>query len=162
MKKNFGYMVKQLRCLPKEEWEEAGKAVLEHYFENHEHCGEWCKRRHMSKDQLEADRKRTGKYYRCKDRDAGVYSVLKAILDPFIKVDRLEEIAHGHDTQINESLNNTISWYAPKNKTFCGSRSLQGRVYLAVRISIVGYKQFVKGILTRMGIEATEGIRRHL
>ena len=162
IKKNFGYMVKQLRKLPKEDWESAGKAVLEHYFENHEFCGCWCKRKEMSQEQLEADRKKSGKYYRCKERDAKVYTVLKGILDPFTTIGRLEEIAHGGDTQMNESLNNTISWYAPKNKTFSGSKSLRARVYLAVGIVLVGYKEYISELLAKIGIEATSGVKQHL
>ena len=162
IKKNFGYMVKQLWSLPKTEWLNAANAILEHHFENHSLCGSWCKRRHMTKQQLEEDCKSTGKYYRCKEKDSAIYLLLKDILSSFILISRLEDIAHGCDTQINESLNGIIAWYAPKNKTFSGSRSLQGRVFLAVGIVLVGYKSFIEQLLCRLGIEATEGTVRHL
>ena len=162
IKKNFGYMVKQLRSIPKEEWEKAARAVLEHYFENHSFCGSWCKRRNMTKEELEDNRKEKGKFYRCKERDAVVYDTLKSILDPFITLSRLEEIAHGCDTQANESLNGIIAWFAPKNKTFAGSRSLKARVYLAVGINLVGYKVFLTRLLRRLGIRITKGTKRHL
>lgn len=162
LKKNFGYMSKQMRTAPRSEWLDAGVAALEHYFENHNHCGDWCKRRSMSETELEVDRKDSGKYYRCKQRDSKVYAALKGIIAPFITLERLQEIAHGHDTQINESLNNTISWLAPKNKTFCGSRSLPGRVHLAIGIQIAGYERFMFGLLERLGISVTPGVRKHV
>ena len=73
---------------------------------------------------------------------------------------RLEEIVHGCDTQINESLNGVIAWFAPKNKSFSGSRSLQARVYLAIGIVLVGYKTFLQRLLDSMGINVT-AIDRH-
>jgi hypothetical protein len=34
----FGYMIRSLHKRPKSEWENAGKAVVEHHFNNHEFC----------------------------------------------------------------------------------------------------------------------------
>jgi hypothetical protein len=87
IKKNFAYMVRQLSGLDESKWEDAGKAVIEHYFKNHIHCGDWCNRKKMSLEELEGNRKATGKYYRCKQREPEVYKELKAILDPFITKD---------------------------------------------------------------------------
>jgi hypothetical protein len=43
--RNFGYMVKQLKGVPEHEWTSRGRAILEHHFENHEFCGDWCSRK---------------------------------------------------------------------------------------------------------------------
>jgi hypothetical protein len=37
--RNFGYMVKQLKSVPEDQWVGRAKAVLEHHFENHEGGG---------------------------------------------------------------------------------------------------------------------------
>ena len=44
--KNFAYMVRTLRDRPLHEYEDAAKAVLDHHFDCHEYCGDWCKRTH--------------------------------------------------------------------------------------------------------------------
>jgi hypothetical protein len=43
IQRNFAYMIKQLKDVPEGEWVTRGLAVLEHHFENHEHCGSWCR-----------------------------------------------------------------------------------------------------------------------
>jgi hypothetical protein len=162
LQRNFGYMVKQLKESPESEWLDRGKAVLEHHFENHVHCGSWCRRKQLSVTKLEEDCRKPGKYYRCKVRDAVVYSVLKSIVDKYVVLDRLKEVAHGFSTQKNESTNNTVAWFAQKNKSLSGSVSLSNRIYLAVGIASVGYEPYVSELLSRMGIEMTEGMSKHL
>jgi hypothetical protein len=51
---------------------------------------------------------------------------------------------------------------APKNKTYCGSKSLQGRVYLAVGIQMVGFKTYLTQLMMRLGIEMTPGTEKFL
>jgi len=162
MGKNFGYVVKQLPGLDKSKWVDAEKAVLEHHFENHEYCGDWCPRKSMTLPELQQDRTKTGRYYRCKERDNEVYDLMKMVMDKYVSLERLDEVGHGLDTQINESLNNTISWFAPKNKTYCGTMSLAGRIHLAIGVILMGYKTYVVELLARLGIDATPGIRKHL
>ena len=45
LKLYWGFMVKQNRTKTLEEFELAALAPLEHLFDNHKHCGEWCKRK---------------------------------------------------------------------------------------------------------------------
>ena len=40
--KNYAYMIRQLPHLSKELWLLAAKAVLDHHFEIHSGCGDWC------------------------------------------------------------------------------------------------------------------------
>jgi hypothetical protein len=56
----FGYMARGLRRHPEEEWTDAGKAVIEHHFDNHSHCGAWCKRKRMT----EEEKLTKARYYR--------------------------------------------------------------------------------------------------
>jgi hypothetical protein len=146
---NFNYMVKQLKDAPESEWVNRGIAVLEHHFENHVYCdGSWCARKSKSAKQLEAERRQPGRYYRCKERDSEKYKLLKLIVDKYITIKKLKEVAHGYSTQQNESLNNQIAWLAQKNKTLSGSCSLSNRVHLALGITSIGYKPFVTELLT--------------
>jgi hypothetical protein len=88
------------------------------------------------------------RYYRCKMKDAKLYQVLKTIFDHFVSLDRLQEVAHGMDTQVNESFNNTASWFAPKNKVYCGTMSLTNRIGMAIGINslgLLGYFQRLTG-----------------
>jgi hypothetical protein len=88
--RNFGYMVKQLKDVPEEEWCERGRAILEHHFENHQYCGEWCSRRNKTVSELQTERTSSGKYFHCKERDAAQYKVLKAIMDKYITIKKLK------------------------------------------------------------------------
>jgi hypothetical protein len=135
--KNYGYMIRSLKRL-QEEYLDAGKAVIEHHFDNHQYCGAWCPRKRLTKGQLEA----TERYYRCKTRDAKLYVALNNIVSRFITIERLREVAHSMDTQYNESINNTISWLAPKNKCYGGSQSLRNRISIAVGIVRLGLNKY--------------------
>ena len=57
------------------------------------------------------------------------------------------------DTQVNESFNNTVSWFAPKNKVYCGSRSLANRIALAIGINSIGFVAFFTRLYAKLGIE---------
>jgi hypothetical protein len=46
--KNFGYMIRTLKTMEESEYVNAASAVIEHHFDNHEHCGQWCRRRTMT------------------------------------------------------------------------------------------------------------------
>jgi hypothetical protein len=109
--KNMGYMIKSLQTLPEDKWHSSGMAVLEHHFDNHVFCGPWCRRKHLSILQ----RQSSDRYYRNKEKDAALYEELNRLIQRFISVDKLKEVAHGMDTNVNESINNTISYFAPKN-----------------------------------------------
>jgi hypothetical protein len=70
----------------------------------------------------------------------------------FITLERLIEIAHEMDTQVNESFNNTVSWLAPKNKVYCGSHSLTNRVSLTLGINLLGFDGYFKLLFKKMSI----------
>jgi hypothetical protein len=126
--KNFGYMARSLNRGEEELYCNKAKAVLEHHFDEHAYCGEWCRR----KDESTESRRTSGKYYRCKIESKELYDILDEKLSRFVTKERLIEIAHGMDTNINESFNNTATWFAPKNKVYCGSVSLSVRLSFAV------------------------------
>jgi hypothetical protein len=65
LEKNFGYMARTVRNRSEEEFEAAGKAVIEQHFDNHEYCEAWC----IRKRQTEQQRLATDRYYRKKTGD---------------------------------------------------------------------------------------------
>jgi hypothetical protein len=145
---SFGYMIRGLKRKPKEEWNDAAKAVVEHHFDDHTYCGPWCPRKNMTQQQLQ----QSARYYRCKTKNEELYKALLKIVGRFITPERLEEIGHGLDTQINESFNNTASWFAPKNKVYCGSQSLKNRLGMAIGISSIGLHPYFIRLFHSLGI----------
>jgi predicted small secreted protein len=156
--KNFGYMIRTLKNLDVSEYCKAGAAVLEHHFDNHEHCGPWCRRKTMTTAQLES----STRYYRCKTADAKLYKILADKINRFTTLERLQEVAHGMDTQVNESFNNTASWFAPKNKVYCGSSSLTNRLSIALGINSLGLKEYFKRLFKRLGIRCSSNVLHSL
>jgi hypothetical protein len=156
--KNFSYMARTLRDRPVDEFVNAAKAVLEHHFDNHQYCGDWCSRKHESA----AQRARVIKYYRSKDKDAKLYNVLAEKLERFISLDKLVEMAHGMDTNVNEAFNQICTWFAPKNKVFAGSGSLHNRISFAVGINSLGYNEFFTKLFNKLGIDITDNVAHYL
>lgn len=110
--KNFGHMARSLKDAKPEDYVKKGMAVLEHCFDDHKCCGEWCSRQHESVAQRQA----TKKYCRSKTKDAELYSLLQGILSNYITFEQLSNVAHGMDTNCCEAFNNFMTWFAPKNK----------------------------------------------
>jgi len=156
--KNFGYMARSLKDATAAEYVTKGQAVLEHHFDNHQHCGDWCPRKHNTPAQRDA----TKKYYRCKTKDAKLYVLLQDILSNYITFERLSDVAHGMDTNCCEAFNNFMTWFAPKNKVFCGSRSLWNRVALCVGITSIGYLPYFRRLHKKLGIAMTPNVLNYL
>ena len=156
--KNFAYMARTLKGRPCEEFANAAIAVLKHHFDNHEFCGDWCVRKH----ETEEERRRIIKYYRCKVKDAKLYNILQEKLHRFITVDKLVEMAHGMDTNVNEAFNQICTWFAPKNKVFAGSGSLHNRIAIAVGINSLGYNKFFTALFNKLGITVTSNLAHYL
>ena len=52
LSKNFAFMARKLQHLDNDnDILDTGKAVLEHHFDNHQHCGAWCRRKQYLADQ---------------------------------------------------------------------------------------------------------------
>ena len=80
----------------------------------------------------------------------------------FITLDALKEVQHGSDTLLNESLNNTIAWLAPKNKTYGSTQSLLNRVSIAICISTLGTRVYFERLFGKIGIVPTDDILYYL
>jgi RIO-like serine/threonine protein kinase len=110
----------------------------------------------------EAQRKASPKYYRCPQRDAKLYAVLQEKIARFITMDKLLEMAHGMDTNMNEAFNGICTWFAPKNKVYAGSGSLQNRIAFAVGVNSLGFKNFYKALCDKIGIQLTPNVEHYL
>jgi rubrerythrin len=155
---NFIYMIHQLPGLAPSEWPDAARAVLEHHFDNHSFCGDFCKRLH----ELCGRTPRTNKVYRCKQKDKELYTMLLEVLSDFTSMKCLSEVAHPYDTNVNEALNNIISWLAPKNKNYCLSHSLINRISVAICIYNMGFDKFYEQLFRELGIDIDESTRYYL
>ena len=155
--KNFAFMARTLENKTSdEEILAAGKSVLEHHFDCHDHCGLWCRRK------LQTEEERKKHYYRSKTKDAELYKELTRILSRFITLEALKEVAHAMDTLVNESMNNTISWIAPKNKVYCGTASLATRIAIAIGITTLGTMRYYNDLFRLLGIRMTEDVAHWL
>jgi hypothetical protein len=156
--KNFGYMARTLLNKPESEYCQSAKAVLEHHFDNHQYCGPWCRR----KGELLSGTITT-KFYRCKKKNADLYELLSSKIECFITLDKLIEMAHGLDTNMNEAFNQICTWYSPKNKVFAGTGSLANRISFAVGINSVGIHVFFKRwLFISLGITMTTNVHHFL
>ena len=81
-------------------------------------------------------------YYRCKVRHSKLYKEMTAAFAPYIQKDMLVQLQHNWNTQKNEALNTSVSFYAPKNKTYSTTQSLDTRVAIAAGVQILGYSGF--------------------
>jgi hypothetical protein len=156
--KNFGYMARTLKNRPEAEFVKAATACLEHHFDCHANCDTWCKR----KDQTEEQKQASVKYYRCKEKDAKLYALLHDKVSRFVTIDRLKEMAHSLDTNMNEAFNQICTWFAPKNKVFAGTGSLSNRIALAVGINSLGVEIFFQRLFKAMGVPITPNVAYYL
>ena len=132
--------------------------MLEHHFDNHQFCGEWCKRKRLTAEAAAANER----YYRCKTKDKALYDALLTIVGKYISFHRLKEIAHGMDTNANESINNTISYFPPKNHVYCATQSLQTRIGLAIGIVSVGFLPYFRCLFKALGITMQDNVLHYL
>ena len=85
------------------------------------------------------------------------------IVNDFISPNRLKEVGHGMETQqVNESLNNTSQWKAPKNKVLSGSMSLTNRVSMACCTHLIGPTVLFSNLFDKMGMDMQKGTNQYL
>lgn len=156
---NFAFLTRKLctLSLPCEQWPSHAKAVVEHHFDDHTYCGSFCRRKKESMEQ----RKDSGKFYRSKVHQPKLYKLCTEMTARFITGEGLRQVCHGYDTQINESFNNTVSWLAPKNKTYSFGHSLSNRIAVGVSISLLGTEEFYDRVFDQLGIQMTDGAKHH-
>jgi hypothetical protein len=151
-------MARSLKNKSPEEYSTVANAVLEHHFDNHEYCGDWCKR----KNETEEQRKSSVKYYRCKERDQKLYALLQKTIARFVTQERLQDMAHNLDTNVNEAFNQICTWFLLKNKVFAGSCSLHNCIGFAVGINLIGVTEYFRRLYRKLGITMTPNVQHYL
>ena len=155
---NFAYMVRTLNGKSEDEMATAAKAVVDHHFDCHEHCGNWCKRKGQTLQQKEEKKK----CYRCKTKDASLYKESPLRIKRFITIEASLEVAHKYDTLCNESFNNVAAWLAPKNKIYGSSHSLKNRIAVAVGITSEGTLAYYREVFNRLGLTMSPTVEHHI
>ena len=91
-------------------------------------------------------------YYRDKKLHKIAYQQLRNALEPYFTLQGMMEILHPYNTQLNKSLNNTVSYCAPKNRYLCSSIELCTRVAMVAGTVSLGKAELVKRIYKRCDI----------
>jgi hypothetical protein len=156
LKRNFGYWLLSSHTETFDIFTEKSKAVVEHHFNNHIHCGDWCPMRKVTN----ATKTATGNLkYRCKKENAILYKQIIEIMGRFVKPEKLRECHHGYSSQKNESMNKLISRYTPKDRTFSQSTSLASRVCLAVGVDSVGQEEYFRLLFAKLKMKLPENTK---
>jgi len=108
--------------------------------------------------QTQAERDATKKCYRCKNKDAKLRVLLEETLLNCVAFERLSDVAHGMDTNCCEAFNDFVTWFAPKNKVHCGSRSSWNGVGLCIGIASLGCQACFQRLLKSLGITMTPNV----
>jgi hypothetical protein len=135
-----------------EEFKTAVRAVLEHHFDNHEHCAAWCKHGHGT----EQEKRESGLRFRCKVKNKKLYEFLKEHHDKFMEETKLRQLWHEYDTNLVEAFNKFLTKFLPKDKTYCQTIENKARSMVAAGLQSVGYQQFYSRVFERTGIEMSE------
>ena len=97
------------------------------------------------KEKILMERKKSG-YYRDKIRNKTAYAKICESYSKYITRDMLKMLHHTWSTQKNKSLNKSVTCYAPKDRTYSKTNSLDTRVAIAGAIQVVGYYALWKKI----------------
>ena len=138
-----------------EEFVRAVLAVLEHHFNNHEHCGDWCKSAREEQGTEEEMRER-GLRFRCKEKDAKLYDFMKTHHESFMEEAKLRQLWHQYDTNLVEAFNKFLTKFLRKDKTWCQTIENKARCMVAVGLQSIGYRQFYARVFSRTGIDILE------
>ena len=79
-------------------------------------------------------------YYRNKVEHREAYDKIVPVLQPYLTIKNFRMLHHQYNTQSNKALNKSVSAYAPKDKNYSLTRSLEARVGVTAAIQIQGYE----------------------
>ena len=155
MKYYWGYCLKQNNCKSLEEMRNASQAPLNHLCNNHNYCNsEWCgQKKALEQGKIFRNDNDSKSYLDLNnDVDRQVYDDILHIVKQFSTDKMLIESMHKGNTQANESLNNILSYFAPKNINYARSSSFLYRVSINGGIQIDGYFQSFLNVFYELGI----------
>ena len=101
-------------------------------------------------------------YYRCKQQHKNAYEKICNAYSPYVTKEMLMMLHHPWSTQKNEALNKSVASYAPKDRTFSQTTSLDTRVGLAGATQVGGYLKLWKKIYESENMDVDENFSAHL
>ena len=99
-------------------------------------------RKKFAEHELSVMRRNSNGYYHCKVKHSELYHQMTLDMAQFISQEMLSMLQHNWSTQINEAMNNSVSSYAPKSRTYSTTDSLEARVNIAAATQVIGYEKF--------------------
>jgi hypothetical protein len=165
LKRNFAYFLHMYRAAPWEKFRHMSNAVVEHHFNNHEYCEEWCpvlkRRERIRKGEIEEDETSDLKY-RSKTGNERLYTQVRAYHDAYTTDSALWELWHEVHSNKCESLNGFITKFLPKHKHYCRTIINEARTNVAISIDSIGYQPYYHLLFARLGIVNTAITSEHL
>lgn len=133
LKRNLSYAIRGNCDKTIDDLTTAVKSVLEHHFNNHEFCGDWCQCKGKTEEEL--------KDLKLKYRDKSIHAKFYAQLQPIFQkcLDKIADVHHTYNSNINEGFNKLICKFVPKDRNFNGTKEYETRINIAVCIDSVGY-----------------------
>jgi hypothetical protein len=132
------------------EFKKAVHAVLEHHFDSHKLCAEWCKATKGTPEEVRGK----GMRFRSKDDFQGqLYLFLKTHHEEFMVDDKLRQLFHQYNTNAVEGFNKYLTKFLHKDKTFCQSIENAARSYLAATLQSIGFRQCYERVFELTGIK---------
>ena len=134
IKKNWGEMLKQNRNKSLKDLMENAKSVLEHSYDCHVKCdSSWCYCKRAQEEEKKYHPEEGHKFY-SKTKDSKLYLQLKGIIDSVDTEENMKQSLHPYDSNSNESLNKSVTRYAPKHKNLSSSQTLFVRIVITVEV----------------------------
>lgn len=107
LKRNMAWTLK-LKPLEEDctydDFKNAVQAVLNHHFNDHALCGNWCQAKNLTLVELSTK----GLKYHDKLKDNNMYLMFKKVHDEFMKEENLIQLFHTQDTNIVEGMKKTF------------------------------------------------------
>ena len=145
-------MISQYKPGSIQEFVEGDKDPLEHHFDTHTHCGDWCG---VIKGNTMGLQYNNPMGYMSKKKHATAYGQLREITEKYGSAFYLEQSRHPFNTQTNEALNNSQAHLTPKNKVFYSSEAFHSRNAIVIGTHNWGYRKYWQAIYCEAGIECT-------
>jgi hypothetical protein len=127
-------------------------AVLEHHFDDHDYCTDWCQARKGTEKEV----RDSGLQFRCKICNKELYLFLKKNHEEFMADTKFRQLFHQYDTNNVEGFNKFSTKFLPKNIMYCQTIENKARSMLAVGLQSIGYQKLYGCVFALMGINLKE------
>jgi hypothetical protein len=151
LKRAFAYFLHQFSKRSWKRFLRSARAVLEHHFNSHRYCDDWCPAKRWKKE----DRLKNALKYRSKTLNPELYKEFKSHHDKYTSEEALRDMYHQFHSNKCESLNGNITKYVPKHKMYCRTLTNKGRTHTAIGVDSIGYVAYYHRLFGVLGIETT-------